>query len=102
MAVVAYVDRRDTLNRLGRVFVVGDTAVGWLAVLDPIVVREISDEDLARLVGGTYRPDGRYPSPGLYPWTGLYPSGGDFPVPPIVVSPGSWGSGTWGSGPWGG
>lgn len=100
MAVTSYVDRRDTLDRLARVYIVGDTAVGWLAVLDPTVVREIADDDLARIVGGSIgRP--KFPYGGLYPWTGLYPNG-QLPVPPIVTTPGAFGSGGFGSGPFGG
>lgn len=100
MAAVAYLDRRDTLNRLARVMVTGLTATGWLAVLDPIVVREISDEDLARMVGGSIGTP-LFPDVGLYPWPGLYPNG-LLPVPPITTTPGAFGSGGFGSGPFGG
>lgn len=98
MAVVTYVDRRDTLDRLQRVQVVGDTALGWLSTLDPTLVRMISDEDLARLTGGTYvppigppvNPRNTYPSLGLYPYPGFYPSS--------TPDDGTFGRGTFGSG----
>lgn len=94
MPAVSYVDRRDTLNRLGRINVTGDPAVGWLTTLDPNNVREISDQDLARLVGVSYIPPipdadlltpatDLLPSPDLLPGTGLiaqtYPSATTFP-----------------------
>lgn len=75
MAVIAYADRRDTLNRLARISITGTPALGWLLVLDPTLVRQWADAQLAAFIAGS----------------GVVPGGG-----------GAWGSGTWGSGPWGG
>lgn len=122
MVCVTYLERRDTTERLGRINVTGATALGWLAILDPTIVREISDEDLARLVAGapSAPTGGLFPSPQVYPWTGLYPTGGlfpsgqsypwpglyptgsTFPAPPPVVTPGAFGAGPFGGGRFGG
>lgn len=92
MAVVSFVDTRDVLNRLARVHVTGSTASGLLPSLDPTIVREISDSDLATLVGGSLTPPGGLPagSYGAGPYgfgpyggsgslTALFPSGSLFP-----------------------
>lgn len=75
MAVVTYTDRRDTLNRLARIGITGSSAQGWLPVLDPVLVHQWSDRQLAAFIAGG----------------GVVPGGG-----------GAYGSGPYGSGPYGG
>lgn len=86
MTAVSYVDRRDTLNRLGRIHVTGATAVSWLDSLDPAWVRAIDDLGLAFYIGGTVG-FARYPYSGLYPSPQIFPNGTESNPPPPAPPP---------------
>lgn len=67
------VDQAAIVTRLGRVKIFGKPARDLGLTLDPELVREISDENLAELTGGIYTPPGM--SDGhLHPADHLYPS----------------------------
>lgn len=82
--VVHYVDVRDVTNRLARVHITDvDTVDGLLDVLDPDLVRQISDQDLALLAGAPPAvPFTLTPSPLLLPDLGLLVGHGSTPAPP--------------------
>lgn len=86
MPAVSYLDRRDVTNRLRRIRVTGPTRVlPLLDTLDPDYVRQISDPELALLVGTPYTPPTPYtlvPDVHLLPSRTLLVGHGTTPTPP--------------------